>query len=212
MPNFYTNVDIANMALTQVGQSIPISDLDDDTPEAILAKRFFDISRKAALEKHDWAFARKMVALQRSDLDKVDGWAYAYIMPVDCITPREIYNPLEDTDRKVIPFKVEASLDGNRLLILTNQLDAKLTYTFDQAQPHMFSNTFVLAFVHTLAGYVGYALDKKADERRVNFELSQFAIDKAENIDSANNEDHGTFPEMPSWLVARGYSPMGGIA
>lgn len=199
---FITDIDIANMALAHVGNAAPISSFDEDTSEAAHIRRYYNTTRLSSLEKHDWSFARKVVSMEKAADDPTDGWSYAYVLPADCVAPRAVRPAVGGRDEQ-LAYTVQASEGGTRMIVLTDEPEAQLRYTFDQRRSHMFSQSFILAFSHMLAAYVGYAIDKKDDNRKTQFELSEFAIERARNIDNEINRKTMNTQEYPTWLDAR---------
>lgn len=84
-----TNVDIANLALSHLGESKPVTNLDTpSTPNEIHLARFYPIAREICLKAHPWKFAIKKSLLVLHDEDDEDGplngeWCFAYDAPTD---------------------------------------------------------------------------------------------------------------------------------
>ena len=196
-----TNTDIANMALTYVGAKTIVNIDDDRTPEASLARTFFDISRRAELEVFDWSFARRIQALAPSSDTSPDvRFSTAYILPVDCLAPRNIepYSP-----KAPVSYHIFQNDAGQRL-ILTNTPEAVLRYTFDQKNTGVFTTNFTLALSHRLASYIAYARTKKQSVR--DGEL--FLAKEARLLAQANDGNTSQEPDPPlpaEWHVDRGF-------
>jgi hypothetical protein len=86
-----TKVDIANLALSHLGEAKPVTDLDTpSTPNEIHLARFYPIAREICLKAHPWKFAVKKALLVIQDADDLDGpfigeWGFAYITPSDLV-------------------------------------------------------------------------------------------------------------------------------
>lgn len=205
-----TNVDIANQALVHIGAST-ITSLTDSTPEAMTVNQWFETSRTSVLEEHDWAFARKEIELTDATDTPTDGWSYAYQYPTDCVAPRAVRPSLTlranvTFDEQEIPYFIRLNDDTDGLIILTNEKDARLRYTFNQTNANMFSNNFVLALTYILAGHISYNINKKAKDRETFFQLAALHVEKAKAIDEALNVNPGTFRDVPQWLDERGFN------
>ncbi len=89
-----SEVDVWNLALTHLDISQQVQSINDDTPAAIQAGRWYDFARKRVLERCYWNMATKTVALQllldQSTLSTQSqlvfpGWRYIYQKPIDCL-------------------------------------------------------------------------------------------------------------------------------
>ena len=70
-------VQIANLALANIGNSNTIESFTEASKEAKLANTWYDHSRLAVLEAMDWNFARKRLVMSASPTDAPEGvWAY----------------------------------------------------------------------------------------------------------------------------------------
>ena len=202
-----TSTDIANMALAYVGERLITNLQDSRTPEAQLVRTFFDISRRAELEVFDWSFARRFrtLAVASGDTPPDVRFDLAYILPADCLTPRNI----EPFDVKApIPYQVVQNESGQRL-VLTSTPSAILRYTFDQTDAGVFTTNFTLALSHRLASSIAYARTKKQSVREAELILAKEARLLAQAADG--NTAQESFPEpVAEWHAARGYiTPFG---
>lgn len=162
-------VDIANLALYRIGQLEPISDLDEDTPQAEAVKAIFGIVRDAVLESYQWPFATfraqlAVVASAETDPDSPDlrtGWGFTYALPANCLAPRYLY-PGTNTpgERQEIPFEIEGDVTRGKVL-LTNLEEAELVYTKLITNPNVWSPMFRDAFALRLAADLALSLAKK---------------------------------------------------
>ena len=202
-----TSTDIANMALTYVGANLIVNIEDDRTPEAGLVRTFFDISRRAELESFDWSFARRFGALAVAPDDTPDTrFSEVYILPVDCLTPRNI-EPY--VTKRPIPYQVIQNNSGQRL-VLTNATEAILRYTFDQKDTGVFTTNFTLALSYRLASYIAYARTKKQSVGEAALLLAKEARLLAQASDG--NAAQESFPEPPAeWHILRGVTSVGDL-
>ena len=112
----HSKIDICNLALAALGEA-PIRDFNENNKRARMCDIFYDSTAAYLLSKFDWSFARAYKTLQQLDLpvEEVPVGLYAYQLPDDCKTPREIA-PLGSRDRwevmadRVFTSKTEASL------------------------------------------------------------------------------------------------------
>jgi hypothetical protein len=148
-------VTISNMALSNCGSSDVIESLNEKSTAAEQCLLWYDFARRQALEAHNWSFARKRDTLALHSDPAPSGWYYRYAVPADYIKARLIENP-GGFDLDAIPFDAESALTVNEQTILTDQPEAILVYTFDQAAVVRFSPLFVVTLSYLLAHYVAY--------------------------------------------------------
>ena len=196
-----TYTDIANLALSHA-KSKTIQDLDkDNSTSAILARQFFSAARLASLEAYDWSFARRFRVLASSAEEPEDNWLYAYVLPADCVAPRWVVDPTDSTNNSV-PYVVAASDSGRESILLTNQPSAKLRYTFDQINPHMYTPNFVISLSHRLAAYIAFAETGKASIRDAQIVLAEAAEKRARGADANTNRRDKKAPDV-DWIKER---------
>lgn len=170
----FSNTDIANMALSHIGVTRYIEDIDhDNSKEAQVIRRFYDQSRKFALSSNDWTFARKnqVLALLADETDP--NWQYVYKMPIDCLEPRRMVQPFlpqyngihqaypgMELNEQVLPDKLKVPYvkgvanDNSTRTILTNIEEAQLQYTANIDNINLFSSPFVDVLAYRLAMYI----------------------------------------------------------
>ena len=81
------------MALQRIGARGTISDLSEDSPNAIKVNICWDMIFQEVLSERDWKFAKTRVQLQQNANPPVGGYLYAYNLPSDflrLVKPREI--------------------------------------------------------------------------------------------------------------------------
>lgn len=153
-------VDIANLALSHVGQEGSIESLSEESAEAKECNRWYDQARREALGVHDWSFARKRQVLTLHGDDAPQPWAYRYQYPADCVRFRLISNPA-GVDEDAVPFEIEMSEDGTQKTILTDMNTATGVYTFDQLAPGVYTEFFVDLLALSLARRIAVPLTAK---------------------------------------------------
>lgn len=159
MSAYTSSVQIANLALSHLGVN-GIESFTERSVEARTMKQFYDTCRREVLERFDWSFARKRVALAlHPEAAPAGMWEFRYTRPADCVEFRRIQNPLgEQADP--VPFRQEAAEDGS-LCILTDLDQAIGIYTYDCQIVEAFTTSFGVALSHCLAWRTGFALTKK---------------------------------------------------
>lgn len=165
-------VDIANMALSRIGNSQRIDALTEASAQAEQCSLFYEPARDMVLRDYPWAFATGFVSLAQVATNPDQQYAYAYSMPTDCLFARRIVNdvfpvgywPFPDCiERPRIPrigFQVINGSSGR--LIVTSISPASLEYTIKVESPELFDPLFVSALAWKLAAQIAPALAKDA--------------------------------------------------
>jgi len=153
-------IAICNMALSHVGVSRFIDDIDEGSNEANICKLFWESCRDQCLQDFPWGFAMKYAELQLLT-DTIQGWAYCYGYPSDCLQARMVIPTITSTDivnpkyykdfLKPVPFKIVSNSDGNKLMIAVNIETPTLVYTVRITSYALWSPAFVNALAYLLA-------------------------------------------------------------
>lgn len=142
-----SKVSIANKALTEVGAT-PITALDDDTNNARIVNRVYEISLKAILSECKWNFATKRVLLTVSTdtLDWYDvGETVIYTKPSDVI---RIFG--------VSTGNVQWREEGDHIISDTANLGVRYVYYHDD--PTKYAPSFIEAFIDKLCSDIAYMI------------------------------------------------------
>lgn len=81
-----TKIDIYNLALFKLAQSIAVPAITDDSKAADVLNRLWEPVRDFVLTERVWPWAMRALALSHQDEPAMPGWAYRYAYPVDCLT------------------------------------------------------------------------------------------------------------------------------
>lgn len=119
---------IVNIALGKLGIRNFITDMADDTPEAITASKFYANSRDKVLRVSNWPFARRRAYLAAIPITR-DGWGGVYALPADCLAPRLIWSGSRNpSPSQIIKWTIEYDQTYRRIL-LCDQTQPLLIYT-----------------------------------------------------------------------------------
>lgn len=130
-----SKISICNLALASLGAA-PIRSFDEDNKRARMCDVFFDSTRDYLLSKFDWPFARKLIELTPlADTIAPEGM-YAYGMPSDCKTPRDLEPPGSRQPWEVMGrvFYCNIPPEASEIVVLR--------YTVVVADETLFSDTF----------------------------------------------------------------------
>lgn len=142
-----TQTDILNNALTKVGAS-PIISISDQTNNARVLSRVYDIDLRSILAETKWNFATTRVALTSvpntlafSDESEV----YVYAKPTDVI---RIWD--------VSPARAKYREEGD--YIISDQTDLAMRYVYFNDTPSKFPAYFLDAFTDKLCSSIAYSI------------------------------------------------------
>lgn len=149
-------------------------------------------------------------------------WLYSYQLPADSLQARFIVPSMPNVTTgnppispaylstatwlpsESIPFRVAYATDNNNnplQIILTNQTQAQLVYTVNQANPQIWDSQFQAAMVASLAAYLVPALALNISLMQIQIKVAQDLIEKArvrDGDEGTTSQDH-----IPDWIRAR---------
>lgn len=159
-----TKTDIVNKALTMVGAA-PVISIDDDTNNARILNRVYEIALKSVLAECKWNFATKRSNLSAvvNTLDFNDiGEENVYAKPTDMI---RIFS--------TNPVRAQWREEGDYIISDSSDLGVRYVYYLDT--PSKYPIYFVEAFADKLASDIAYAIVNSAT-------LATTFIEKYESI------------------------------
>jgi hypothetical protein len=190
-------VTIVNRALSLLGAE-PIVNLTDNTPEAQIANRFYDESRKSVLSEVLWNFATKRVVLNAVvgspawSLDQVNN---IYQLPSDII---RIFGISSNS----ATWRIEQDK------LITDVVGIGILYVFDLTDTTKFSASMTDAFADKLAADMAYAILNSNTEAKLLLEKYEGqSLPKA----TSENSQEGTPQEIKDdlWSYAKyGFAPV----
>lgn len=212
-----SEVEIANLALSHLGDSATVSSLSppEGSAQAERCARFYPLARDVMQEEFVWSFCtrRKLLALVANWSS--GKWAYAYAVPSEMLHPISVSHPEASSDqvdvlglRPGAPFQLEGT-DTGQVVILTNQPDAELRYTIRVRDTTKFSAQFVEALSWRLASMLAGPILKGEAGIKMTQSCLQIAISlggeaAVKNANSSQEErGQGGRGHVPSWIGAR---------
>lgn len=142
---------IANKALTMVGAA-PITSITQDSNNARIVNRVYDIALRSVLSECKWNFAtkRRNLSLSADVLDWYDvGISTLYVKPADIVRIYGAHQP-----------NIQWKEIGDYIVSDTGGLG--LEYTFVQDDPSKYPSLFADAFIDKLASDVAYVIVNSA--------------------------------------------------
>jgi hypothetical protein len=213
-----SEVEIANLALSHAGAGGPIASLSEASNEARECLLHYASCRDTILRSHQWNFALRQIDLADTGV-AVDGWAYAYQFPADCLTLHAVRAGGYDATRQVwvdmtlpasvgttvlyppMPYAIGVAADGLSRTILTDAYTAVATYTAAVTTVTLFDPLFTDALSYLLASRVIQRLTGNLGVKADLVRLYQATLMAAMTRD-ANEAMSVPVPE-PDWIRAR---------
>jgi hypothetical protein len=142
-----SKTDILNNALTRIG-SAPVTNIDDDTNNARVLSRVYELSLRSILGECKWNFATKraLLSVSTDTLEWYDtGMIYVYIKPIDMIR-------IHSTNQPDAAWREE----GDYIISDTQGLGVRYVYFLDT--PSKYPAYFVDAFVDKLCSDIAFMI------------------------------------------------------
>lgn len=204
-------VDICNQALSHLGVN-NIQAITEPSKEARQCKLFYPIARDAALEAHDWDFARKRLLLALSTATVTD-WNFVYQYPTDCLKARKILDETGAYTGTVLDIETdlyaptgqvefECAVIENSRVILTDKEIAELVYTMKITDANLFSPMFINSLALILAANLAVPLKGKSDLQKSFLQQYQLQVASAKAADA--NQSYKKPDSVSDFARARG--------
>ncbi len=138
-----SKTEICNMAISHLGISQEIADLDTEASmEAEACRRFYDNTLEQVLREFPWPFATEFVELALVEENPTQEWGFSYQKPADALELRRVLSGLRTDNRQSrIPYREVQDAQGK--LIYTDQINACLEYTKKETEATRYPPDFV---------------------------------------------------------------------
>jgi len=186
-----SRTEIVNKALTLVGAN-PIVSIDDDTQNARVVNRVYEISLKSILSETAWTFAikRKLLSQVTDTLEWYDpGETYIYQRPNECIRIFRANNPNT-------VWREEGEF------IISDTTGLGVAYVYYLNVPSKYPPSFVEAFVDKLCSDIAFMILNSATVAETFLEkYEKVSLSKA----LAENSQIGTpfYQKDDAWEMAK---------
>lgn len=203
-----TDVDLANLALSHLGDDATVSQLSppEGSVQAEHCARFLPIARNTLLELHPWKFATRRATPALREDQASSAWQYVYQEPNGMIRILAVLPEgyLRDSDGSAVDFDTESDSDGNGL-ILTNTPNATIRGIFSVTDPARFTPLFTEALGWLLASYVAGPLIKGETGASEAVRCWQAAMQMYQLASgSSARQARKTFEHTAPWIKDRG--------
>lgn len=224
-----TEVDIVNMALSEIGAQTLITSLADDTPAGQQATLYYARMRQKLLRTAPWGFARKTIELTELGTLAADPptspypWLFKYDYPDDCMKFNYVLPPPfpvagddapDVSSGLIVPWCApdrawrflvasDADVDNLQFRVLLSNVQAALgVYIVDVVNPDAWEPLFTDALVMLLAYKFVIPLSGNVAMKETYYKLTEAAILQARAQDG--NESVTTADPITDWIAVRG--------
>ncbi|MBP2638216.1 MAG: hypothetical protein H6Q72_4123 [Firmicutes bacterium] len=182
-----TKYDICNMALTFIGSTRPISSFADQSTEATICGRFYDIARKSLLNETDWNFAKQSYTALTVVTDEANQeYQYVYEYPDDAI--RILSVGLGDHHKE--PFKIiytDTDTDSVQRIVC-NLKNAMAEYIVNVENTDLMPAYFTEALAWKLGGMIAIGLAKTPQIAQNAMQIQQGIVERAKYLSGAEKK------------------------
>ena len=178
-----TKLDIYNSALQRIGAK-PLTDVDSQTKEGNLCRRYYDNSIATIMRLHPWNFGTRRIALPLNGTAPAFGYSKAYDLPPDYVSMIS----LEDATEQ---YTIE---NGQ---VLTNAVNGNCRYVAFPSDPMQIPNDVLRCIILCLASDMAMNLSNSSgiSDRLLN-ELEQVSLPRARQ---ANTYEVNVDPDIGGW-------------
>ncbi len=187
MPSPLTQVDIANRALTKIGERT-ISVLTEDNNRARVMNSIFEPVRDDLLRECPWNFALKDQTLSADPAAPLWGFAARFAFPADMLYMKATEN--------LSPYRLQGNFIHSNV---ENSLNIK--YVSKVTDTSQYDSAFVEAFAAKLAYEAAPRLSENQSQQETLFRDYNLALIKAKKFDG--QEDDAQRQPEDAWLQAR---------
>jgi hypothetical protein len=199
-----SEVDIANLALSRLGDSATVAGMDppEGSAQAEHCARFYPIARDSMLEMHNWKFATRRTVLARLATESWD-WGCAYAEPSGTIKLLSVLPLTASSCTESEEFEAMGDADGTAL-ILTNLEQATIKYIAHVTDTSKFSPLFVDALAWLLASHMaGPILKGDVGMKAAQQCLGAFHLVYGRATESDANQQQRTLKHSVGWIAGR---------
>jgi hypothetical protein len=186
-----SKTSIINKALTICGAS-PITNIDDDTGNARIVNRVYEIARQSILTECCWTFAvtRTTLSLSANQMAcEYSDEAYTYVKPADVLK-------IFDVSDAYAVWREEGDY------IISDTADLGIKYVYDLDTPEKYSPSFIEAFIDKLCADISYAIINSAKQAEGFLgKYEKVSLPKA----MSDNSQRGTqqIPRDDAWELSK---------
>ena len=198
-----TSLGICNLALSNIGIS-QISSLSDTDKVSVECNLRYEPARDAVLREHDWGFARVredlVTTASLGTSISIDGWDYVYQYPEKCLAARKIYN---SAGSPVLEFETRYDSASDTRIIVSNEEDAQLEYTYQHTNVELYDPMFISALAWRLAAELALPLRAVPELQQLCFNSYRYTLGYAKALDGNEVGKNPSADDDNPYLSAR---------
>lgn len=180
------------MSLALLGQEA-LSSYEENSRNGRAIRKFYELSRIAAIEDGKWSFATKRSVLAPTVASPAFDWVYKFTLPNDFLKEQHIRNSSGTNLSSDIDYTIE---NGE---LLCDQDTVRLIYTFDQTDLTKYTAKFLELFVAKLAAKACYEITQsRTEERQLNDNYRVMLYEALSGDSKGDGEPE--LEETSSWL------------
>jgi len=198
-----SDVQIAKLALSHIGDRYDITSLDEATPEAEQVNLIYTDVRDALLREHPWNFARRFYTPAALSGTAPAGWGFMYAYPPTALKVLKLVHPLDPRGEKLEPLKFAVARNNDDIKVLmSNEQEPEFEYVKQITLATEFDAMFDMAFSWRLAEHLAMPLTGDGQIADKMERKSRMEVEKAK-MDDANEGTGVEQTREPSWMLAR---------
>lgn len=189
-----SQTEIANLSLRRFAQS-RITDINENSPTAVVIRDVWENARRAALRSHHWNFAIRPAVLTASANMPLFKWRFAYPLPANYL--RLVACNCVPCGTKVTAYEIKQGTaapgdeSSQRLSLYSNWSEAKIEYVADIPECELWDDQFVEAFSYKLAALVAPAIMNDGAQTAVTMLNGEFqSLLKAMSSDNIESKPY----------------------
>lgn len=198
-----TQVGICNLALSHLGISKEIGNLETDRSEERAACwRYYDEALKNMLRDYPWPFTTAIATLALVTTNPNTEWSYSYRYPIDCLSVRRVLSGIRnDTRQSKVSYKIAQDSGGR--LIFTDQENAEIEYTINADNPEFYPPDFTLAFSFYLAFLIAPRVTGGDQFKLGERAIKAYIMELSKAVSRGTNEEQNEEPVEAEFIRAR---------
>lgn len=207
------DVDIANLALSNLGDDANIAALSENSPQASYCNRFYPLARDTVLQRAGFGFTLRRIVLAQDLISLPSSWLYGYSTPSNCLRKIAVLPQDAADDAESQPYAVESISDAGDEVIYTNVPIATLRYVQRVTDTTKFTPLVVNAIARLLSSYLAGPLIKGSTGMEIAQAqlkiFEQTAYPQAAASDANSQQADNIYRFTPSGIKARGTNTVG---
>jgi len=184
-------VDICNQSLDLLGAAT-ITALTENSKEARLCNRNFELIRDSVLRAHPWNVAVTRKSLPQDTDAPAFGFNFQYTLPTDpyCLRLLSFWDTSVDNEIAAYDSNVMYKIEGRK--ILSNENVCKIIYIGREADTEQYDSLLTSTIAHRLAAEIAYGVTGSSTLAQGMQGLYEQRLREAKSIDAMEG-----YPEQP---------------